>query len=430
MRSDLKPDSWIVVVTCVLCVGCGGTVGSEQTPGEMGIEPPSAPMAVRDAGASMTFAVDSGRAVDAGIVLDAGKQGDAGLVKDAGTSSPPPSTYDAGSGAKPIGWLPPETGALIGDPTKWTNLTANVKAPNGALKFSTMQLASAPGSDQILVGLSQTGVFSSTNGGETWAPIGAPGQINHMPNQFVFDPRDLNHFWWSGMYGDCLYETKNRGATVTRIGTLTHCDGVGVDFKDPLRKTIVVGLHEKAHGLMRSTDNGTTWSSIGDNLPSNTNFASENVMFDADHMLVSSSGWLSGAAWGIFRTNDGGKSFTKVADDGPQYPALVTSDGTLYWSTLWNGEFVRSTDGGDTWTKLSNCPVRTRMIELPNGTLVGAGGMQLYASKDHGATWQPLGPPIPIKPYGVVYNSVKRVFLVNQWGSTTDAVYRWPYALP
>jgi hypothetical protein len=44
-------------------------------------------------------------------------------------------------------------------------------------------------------------------------------------------------------------------------------DGVAVDFSDPQRKTLLLGLHEQSQSLQMSSDGGTTWQRIGDRLP-------------------------------------------------------------------------------------------------------------------------------------------------------------------
>ena len=83
-------------------------------------------------------------------------------------------------------------------------------------------------------------------------------QIRNRPHQMVFDPKDPGRFWISGCYGPSPFVTADAGKTFRRLGNLTHMDGVGIDFTDPKRQTLVVGLHEQARSVCKSSDGGAT----------------------------------------------------------------------------------------------------------------------------------------------------------------------------
>ncbi len=125
-------------------------------------------------------------------------------------------------------------------------------------------------------------------------------------------------------------------------------------------------------GVWKSTDGGTTFQHMGLENSRHIN----RIVIDPtndDIVLVAATGPLFGAGGdrGIFKTTDGGQSWTQVlsVDDDTGANDLVmatTEPGTLYASTYQRrrnaccmngggpGSGVwKSTDGGDTWTRLT-----------------------------------------------------------------------------
>ncbi len=250
------------------------------------------------------------------------------------------------------------------------------------------------------IGFDNGGVWRSTDYGSTWHPLfdreptGSIGAIAVAPS----DPN------------------------VIYVGT-----GAGI-----IRPDLSVG-----DGVYKSTDAGRTWTHLAD-LRDTQMIANIAVdPHDPNRVFVAALGHPYGpnAQRGIFRSTDGGASFQKVlfkddytsANDvviDPQNPNIV-------YAALWqqqegfyeNGSFsgtsggiFKSTDGGDTWTKLSGglptviqanlalspsdpqtiyatiapaSPAGTRGGRGPFGGRGGAIG--LYKSSDGGATWAITG---------------------------------------
>jgi photosystem II stability/assembly factor-like uncharacterized protein len=164
--------------------------------------------------------------------------------------------------------------------------------------------------------------------------------------------------------------------------------------------------------VYRSTDGGQTWTNIGLNLPANTNFSSDPLLVNTLTYLVNTSGWGSGST-GIYRTTDGGTSWQQVSTLGPSGPALVTSDGTIYWPA--NNSLLKSTDSGLTWTQVGSNIQAVRPIELPDGTLVSVGASNLMNSADGGSTWSPIGAVLPITPASLIYSPDRQCFFISYW---------------
>jgi photosystem II stability/assembly factor-like uncharacterized protein len=307
----------------------------------------------------------------------------------------------------------------------WKNVTAGVGGETWGYAGVTL-LAAVPDRDEIIAGVSEQGLWSSTDGGATWKKLGAQDRepIKHRPHQIVFDPKNPRTFWVSGCYGAGIFRTSDGGTTFHRLGKLDHVDGVAIDFSDPARRTLLTGLHEQIRSLQASFDGGEKWEKIGDRLPEDSNFSTDPIIVDSKTFVINASGWMKGKAWGIYRSTDAGKTWAKVSDSGPSGRALTASSGSIYWLPTWGTGLIKSSDKGQTWTKIGG-PVKSNAIELPGGRLVAIADQQLYVSKD-GAAWEKIGDPIPIKPGGVTYSSKRRALYV--WRSSdkkvADAVFR------
>ena len=315
----------------------------------------------------------------------------------------------------------------VAQPASWVNVTHNVGGEKWGYAGVCL-LAAVPGRDEVIAGVSEAGLWSSTDGGVSWRKLGAEDkvQITNRPYQTVFDPKDPNVFWISGSYGPGIFKTRDGGKTFQRLGELSHVDSLGVDLTDPERRTLLVGLHEQERSLHKSTDGGKTWQKIGDRLPENSNFSSDVVVLGAETYIANAAGWRPKRTWGIYRTEDGGATWAKVSDAGPNGPPLVASDGAIYWQALWGQGLIKSSDKGETWAKLGG-PVKTNPIEIPGRRLVAPVGDQLLVSADAGQSWAKLSDPIPVKPSGIVYSDRRKCFYI--WRSTPkkapDAIFRW-----
>jgi photosystem II stability/assembly factor-like uncharacterized protein len=318
---------------------------------------------------------------------------------------------------------------------RWINVTAGLGGDKWGFGGLTA-MAAVPGTDMIIAGVSETGLWASSDAGKTWIRLGAKDTtpISNHPYQILFDPKNPRTFWETGNSGPGVFRTDDGGESFHRLGNIDNVDGIGIDFTDEQRKTIVVGIHDQPRSVQRSSDGGQTWKLIGDKLPANTNISNNVLVFDANNYVVNAAGWKRdgtqvGAqllAYGTFRTQDGGASFAKVSDSGPSGPALVASDGAIYWQTLWNNGLIKSTDQGKTWQQLPGA-VKVNPIELPGGKLVAAIDSQLHVSADRGKTWEKFGEPVPFEPSGLTYCAKTRSLYA--WRSTDgkeeSVVVRW-----
>jgi len=292
----------------------------------------------------------------------------------------------------------------------WANVTANVGGETWGYAGVCL-LAAVPDSADVIAGVSERGLWLSSDGGASWKKLGANDkeQIKHRPHKIVFDPQNPAVFWVSGCYAPAPFKTSDGGATFQRLGALSHADGVAVDFTDPERKTLLLGLHEQARSLQLSKDGGKTWTKIGERLPENSNHSTDPIILDTKTFLINTAGWKQKASLGIYRSEDAGETWSQVSTFGPQGTPLVSSDGQIYWQRIWGGGLLHSADKGKTWSQLAS-PVKSNVIELPDKRLAGTAENQVYVSSDSGTKWAKLGPPLPFKPNGIVYSSKGKCF--------------------
>jgi photosystem II stability/assembly factor-like uncharacterized protein len=214
-------------------------------------------------------------------------------------------------------------------------------------------------------------------GGRSTAVAGVPSQ----PNVFYF-----------GCTGGGVWKTYDSGLTWEPISDKDFTTGsvgaIAVADSDP--NVVYVGMGEEAirgnisygDGMYKSTDAGKTWKKIG---LSDTQQISRIRIHPKNPELVYVA--VEGHAWGpseergVFRSNDGGKTWKKILYKGPRAGAIdLTFDPSnaniLYaatwevWRNPWHLEsggpgsgIWKSTDGGDTWTDLSHAQGLPKGVE-------------------------------------------------------------------
>ncbi len=305
-----------------------------------------------------------------------------------------------------------------GVPAAWQDATGNLAGMATVCGTVTM-LSALPGSGATIAGVAERGLFTNTTGVK-WTRIGnAPGsqRITNRPTWIAYDPEKPDVFWVSGIYGPGLFKTTDSGATFKQVGPLPHLDYVSVDFSDPKRQTILVGGHEQSQAVHKSSDGGETWINIGANLPADSKFSSNPLVINNSTYVVNTQGFGPGRP-GVYRTADGGNSWTQVSVLGPVGAPLVTAKGAIYWGM--EDGLLASNDGGLNWAKVGTGLLPTRPVELPNETLASLGATHVVVSSDGGRTWSPIGPPVPFKAAGLIYSATRKTFFV--WKSDCGEV--------
>ncbi|MEK6477167.1 glycosyl hydrolase [Catalinimonas sp. 4WD22] len=234
--------------------------------------------------------------------------------------------------------------------------------------------------------------------------------------------------WYIAVGSGGVWKTVNAGTTFEPIFDEQDSYSIGCVSIDPSDPDIIwVGTGENVggrhvgygDGAYRSEDGGQTWQNMG--LP-NSEHISKIIVHpeNSDIVWVAAQGplWNKGGERGLYKTTDGGKSWTKkLGDDAWTGVTDLLIDprnpDQLYAATWQRHRTVaaymgggpgtgiyRSTDGGESWEELTNGLPESDMgkiglaispqqpdivyaaIELDRGT----GG--IYRSADRGSSWE------------------------------------------
>jgi photosystem II stability/assembly factor-like uncharacterized protein len=317
---------------------------------------------------------------------------------------------------------------------EWTIATgdlAGTKSGCGTVPY----VIGKPGEDLLVAGVVGQGVFSSIDHGESWLQLGqGAGSAEFTPglSQVLFDPKDSNVWWLSGLRYGSPYRTDDNGETFIKLADFPQNDGIAVDFSDPERKTILLGGHEQVQEVEYSADGGKTWTNIGAALPADSGNSSYPYVVDESTFL------LGTANNQIYRTTDKGAHWTKVVDGGGGAQVLHHSDGSLYWAARETGGLVRSTDDGETWDVVTDGGIVYGMtpIELPDGRIAMRSPIGMLVTADQGAHWQQVTPAVPndFWWYMTTYNEVDKAFYSTHFECDTKVVnedalrrFAWDY---
>jgi photosystem II stability/assembly factor-like uncharacterized protein len=238
-----------------------------------------------------------------------------------------------------------------------------------------------------------------------------------------------NHFYFGAVNGG-VWETRDAGRTWQPIFDAAGVGSIGALAIAPSdSRTIYVGSGEadmrsdiaQGIGMFRSSDAGRHWSPIG--LQDTQQIGKILVdPHDANVVLVAALGHPYGpnADRGVFRSADGGKTWTKTlfrnADTGAIDLAFRPGDPSTVYAALWQtrrppwnvyppsngpgGGFFKSTDGGQHWTQITGhgFPTQTGRIGIAVAqsspdrvyALVDGKDGGLYRSEDAGANWKKI----------------------------------------
>ena len=225
------------------------------------------------------------------------------------------------------------------NPGSWSNVTGNMSNMQSDCGNLT-NLWFNPVNNNMMAGVAASGLWTTSNNGNTWTRLGGTTTIDNRPTKVVFDPAHPGTYWEAGIYNGPtgnwigVQKTTDGGTTFQRLGDIVHIDDIGVDFSDPNRQTIIATGHETSRKVYKTTNGGTTWSEIGQNLPAGTSASSSVLVFDTNNYIVNVADY-GGGTTGIYRTTNGGTTWTRISPLSGRYgrPFTVAPNGNIYIPT-------------------------------------------------------------------------------------------------
>jgi len=248
----------------------------------------------------------------------------------------------------------------------------------------THALSGVPSQPNVFyIGAVNGGVWKTTDAGQTWQsifdaePSGSIGAVAVAPS----DPNVVYAGSGEGQprpdlsVGDGMYKTTDAGATWTHLEGLRDGQQIAkivVDAHDPNRLFVAVLGHpfgpNSERGIYRSTDGGASFQRV---LYKDENTGAIEVVIDPNHPNVIYAGlWADrqgpweNAAWtgttgGLFKSSDGGDTWTQLTQGLPggtmkvDSLAVAPSDSNRLYMPITGtgGGFFRSDDGGASWTR-------------------------------------------------------------------------------
>jgi len=235
----------------------------------------------------------------------------------------------------------------------------------------------------IYAGVEASGLFRSTDGGDTWAEVRAlrqhpthetwaPGYGGKCLHTIAPDPFHPNRLYIACSAGG-IYRTDDRGDHWRPVNQGIRAEFMPEDQQYPesgqcvhkfwLSPVLEGRIWLQNHGgVYRSDDGGDSWTCVGDPLPSDFGFPIVGHPTDADRAYVLPvqrwPRWSPDNVMAVYRTLDGGRQWERLQNGLPQ-PSFsgvlrdaFTSDSRdplgLYFGTT-SGEVYHSADEGESW---------------------------------------------------------------------------------
>ncbi len=244
-------------------------------------------------------------------------------------------------------------------------------------------------------GAPQGGIWKTTDYGQTWQPLGDSWQFLQV-SSIAIHPTNPN---------------------VIYVGT--------GDFQGWMRPFSM--------GVMRSTDGGQTWTSLGAQQFGYKCVSDIIIDPENPNIITVCTGWgpyqrINGEIW---RSTDGGETWTQVNPVSAIWSdmavgALNPSTGVRYYYAVGHGNpgrLLRSSDRGQTWTVLSppfgsgnrdSLRVATSPTDPNRVYLLSGRDSQVWVSNNAGASWTALNPSVDGGFYQAWYDAFLHVSVDNQ----------------
>ena len=337
----------------------------------------------------------------------------------------------------------------------------------------------------IYAGTASGGVFRSEDGGESWTPvfndamslsIGDVAIAPSDPSVIYVGTGEANAGGGSLAYdGNGVYRSDDGGSAWESVG-LTNSGSIGrivVHPADPQRVFVAamgrLFSNNPERGVFRSEDGGETWDNV---LFVSDSTGAIDIVIHPDHPdTLYVAMWervrrpdrrnYGGSSCGVYRTYDGGESWTLLVSGLPaQGPALgrigidiseadpdilyaIFADNIGYFSGVF-----KTVNGGDSWTRTNDAALSNMYssygwwfgrisVDPVNPNVAYAIGFDLYKTMTGGSSWQNISGAYvhvdqhdlvahPLDPSFVVLGNDGGIYLSNNAGNSWTHLKNMP----
>jgi photosystem II stability/assembly factor-like uncharacterized protein len=207
------------------------------------------------------------------------------------------------------------------------------------------QLLIDPGNQAVMYALAEAGpLYQSHDEGEHWQPTAGGGLPGAEIRTVAYDPSGPTRLV-AVVAGHGYYQSENSGRSWRRFGPQDVPGATALAINPLEPRAVLVGTPE---GLVTSTNQGVRFQRAEPVYPWHLKGGVSSLTVSADRSTM-----LAATTGGLFRTRDGGRSWSPLAASGlenlsavgidPWRPHIIAAGSS-------QGKVAVSRDGGTTWT--------------------------------------------------------------------------------
>ncbi len=302
------------------------------------------------------------------------------------------------------------------------------------------------------------GAYRSSDGGETWMPVGWPDPVYPYGDDFVdgsiFDlaipPNTVDNNLTLAGTSSGLYLSRDRGQNWAQNNTslprLT-LRSIAVAPNNPIRLLAGTSFFDHQHftspalgeadgNLQLSQDGGVTWHDASGQIDRvrrvvfSPNAANDHTAF-ACAGVMGQDGYTGG---GIYRSNNDAWSWSALIDHAVCNDLALSPDYAIdhtAWAYMQGQGFLRTVNGGGTWSTVNNSFTAEILMPSPNYTadqtlFASTSDARLLKSTNGGTTWTPvLSYSITALAISPAYGASQTLYAgLKETANSSGAIYR------